>query len=520
VTLPGLSAPVTVYRDSHGIPQVYASTPADLFRAQGYLHAQDRFWEMDFRRHVTAGRLSELFGAKQVPTDAFLRTLGWRRVAQREWDAVVSPEVKGYLLAYAEGVNDWIAATGGASPSGAKSLEYTVLGLTNGDYTIEPWSPVDSLAWLKAMAWDLRGNMESEIGRAVLLASGLTREQVDQLYPAYPYDRHQPIVDSLPSATEKPTTPANGVAWNDVASTLDSLSDAMEQLPQLMGDGGPGIGSNSWVISGAHTKVRQAAARQRPAPEPVHARHLVPDGPALRVPVQCGGLHVLRRARRRHRHNARIAWGFTNLDPDVTDLYLEKARRRQGLRRHRVEATVHSRRGHQGGRRPVRHRHRALDQARPAAVGPLAGPAHDGRPARGRRVRLAPSEGGARRRPRRWTPRRPASLPPRRSGVRRRAALDGPGSRKHGGGAVPAEPGDRLVLVPGRRLAVRRAGAEHRVRRRRRQHRVPVAGADPGPRPGRRDLAVTGLGSLVRLEGFPALRPAARPCSTRRAGTS
>ena len=60
-------------------------TPADLFRAQGYVHAQDRFWEMDFRRHVTAGRLSELFGADQVPTDAFLRTMGWRRVAEQEW---------------------------------------------------------------------------------------------------------------------------------------------------------------------------------------------------------------------------------------------------------------------------------------------------------------------------------------------------------------------------------------------------------------------------------------------------
>ena len=85
LSLPGLSAPVTVYRDAHGIPQLYAKTAADLFRAQGYVHAQDRFWEMDFRRHVTAGRLSELFGEGQVATDAFLRTLGWRRVAEQEW---------------------------------------------------------------------------------------------------------------------------------------------------------------------------------------------------------------------------------------------------------------------------------------------------------------------------------------------------------------------------------------------------------------------------------------------------
>ena len=68
---------------------MYARTADDLFRAQGYLHAQDRFWEMDFRRHVTAGRLAELFGPSQVETDAYLRTLGWRRVAEQEWPLLV-----------------------------------------------------------------------------------------------------------------------------------------------------------------------------------------------------------------------------------------------------------------------------------------------------------------------------------------------------------------------------------------------------------------------------------------------
>ena len=76
LTVSGLSAPVTVFRDSHGVPQIYARTATDLFQAQGYVHAQDRFWEMDFRRHVTSGRLAELFGPSQVRADAFLRTLG------------------------------------------------------------------------------------------------------------------------------------------------------------------------------------------------------------------------------------------------------------------------------------------------------------------------------------------------------------------------------------------------------------------------------------------------------------
>ena len=81
-TLPGLGQQVTVYRDDLGVPQVYAHTADDLFRAQGYVHAQERFWEMDFRRHITSGRLAELFGKDQVPDDTFLRTLGWRRVAE------------------------------------------------------------------------------------------------------------------------------------------------------------------------------------------------------------------------------------------------------------------------------------------------------------------------------------------------------------------------------------------------------------------------------------------------------
>ena len=251
-SLPGLSAPVTVYRDGHGIPQLYAKTAADLFRAQGYVHAQDRFWEMDFRRHVTAGRVSELFGADQVPTDAFLRTLGWRRVAEQEW-TMLSATAKAHLEAYAAGVNEWIADNGGAEATGAKSLEYTILGLTNGDYEIEPWHPVDSLAWLKAMAWDLRGNMESETARAVLVASGLTVEQVEQLYPAYPYARNEPIVESgavvdgcLRSGQRSPA--AHGLAgrgaisWSAAEPALSALSAAVARLPQLMGDGGPGSG--------------------------------------------------------------------------------------------------------------------------------------------------------------------------------------------------------------------------------------------------------------------------------------
>ena len=98
----GLQQPVDVLRDERGVPQIYADTPDDLFFAQGYVHAQDRFYEMDFRRHITSGRLSEMFGTSQIDTDKFLRVSGWRRVAERELpmlSAETRRNLDGYLAA-------------------------------------------------------------------------------------------------------------------------------------------------------------------------------------------------------------------------------------------------------------------------------------------------------------------------------------------------------------------------------------------------------------------------------------
>ncbi|MFD0889208.1 penicillin acylase family protein, partial [Streptosporangium algeriense] len=185
----GLTGKVTVYRDKTGVPHIYADSSEDLFLAQGYVHAQDRFFEMDFRRHVTAGRLSEMFGPSTLPQDKAIRTMGWRRIAERELP-LLSEQTRRYLDAYARGVNSWMEQHEGAL---GKSLEYGLLRITNSGYQPEPWTPVDSVAWLKAMAWDLRSNLTDEIGRA-LAASELPRERVEQLWPGYPFGAHRPIV--------------------------------------------------------------------------------------------------------------------------------------------------------------------------------------------------------------------------------------------------------------------------------------------------------------------------------------
>lgn len=330
-----LSGPVEVKRDAYGVPQIYADNEADLFRAQGYVQAQDRFYEMDVRRHMTAGRLSEMFGKSQVDTDAFLRTLGWRQVAQQEYDKVLSAETKKNLQAYAEGVNAYLKDR---DPSDV-SVEYAALAFTN-DYTIEPWTPVDSVAWLKAMAWDLRGNMQDEIDRS-LMTSRLTPRQIKDLYPGYPYELHQPIVSqgAVDKVTGKfdpkagPQGADGGTSATDALSgtqaQLAALSDALDEIPALLGPNGNGIGSNSWVVSGKYTTSGKPLLANDP--------HLAPMLPSLwyQMGLHCRSVSATCRYDVAGYtfsgtpgviigHNDSIAWGFTNLGADVTDLYLEK----------------------------------------------------------------------------------------------------------------------------------------------------------------------------------------------------
>ncbi|MEV0368299.1 penicillin acylase family protein [Streptomyces sp. NPDC050636] len=331
--LPGLSGPVDVSRDGNGIPQIYADTDEDLFRAQGFVQAQDRFWEMDVRRHMTAGRLSEMFGKSQVKTDTFLRTLGWHHVAQKEYDTKLSPSTKKYLQAYSDGVNAYLKDHEGS----ALSLEYAALDFEN-DYKPEKWTPVDSVAWLKAMAWDLRGNMQEEIDRS-LMTSRFTPAQIAELYPQYPYKRNKPIVEGgavdpatkqfRPKGTAANAPAGTGGAASGLQSQLSSLSKTLDEVPALLGPNGSGIGSNSWVVSGDHTTTGKPLLANDP--------HLAPQMPSLWYQM---GLHCRTTGPKCNYdvsgftfsgmpgvvigHNQDISWGMTNLGADVSDLYLEK----------------------------------------------------------------------------------------------------------------------------------------------------------------------------------------------------
>ena len=342
VVAEGLNAPVTVMRNDLGIPQIYADNLEDLFYAQGYVHAQDRFWEMDVRRHITAGRLSEMFGASQVTTDSFLRTLGWRRIAEQEV-GMLSERSGRILDAYSAGVNAYLAGHSGQ----ALSLEYAVLGLQNSEYQPEPWQPADSVAWLKALAWDLRGNMTDEVYRSVMSAS-VGVEHTEELFPPYPYARHRPIVeigavvDGVFDQTARPTSGSAGssvpVRISDgMLPALRRVETATASLTRWLGPTGPGIGSNSWAVNGDRSSTGKPLLANDP--------HLAPSMPSLwyQSGLQCttltddcnydvtgwtmAGLPGVFIG-----HNDTIAWGFTNLGPDVTDLVLEQVDGNESLR--------------------------------------------------------------------------------------------------------------------------------------------------------------------------------------------
>jgi penicillin amidase len=331
IHVPGLRGDVEVVRDADCIPQLYADTTADLMAAQGFVHAQERFYEMDIRRHTTAGRLSELFGPDTLEIDTFVRTLGWRRVAEQEL-GLLDPATREALDAYADGVNAYIDSH---TPS-EMAVQYSVLGLGGLDYRPEPWTAVDSLSWLKAMAWDLKGNIDEEIERA-LVSSDHTAAQVEDLYPAYDYEAHRPIVgqgavldgdfdqDAALTRVARPAYTAGQL------TQLAGLESALDALPHLLGRGGStdGWGSNSWVVGGELTDTG--------APLLANDPHLGVSVPGIWMQM---GLHCRTLSEACPfdvagftfsgvpgvviGHNADIAWGFTNLGPDVTDLYLER----------------------------------------------------------------------------------------------------------------------------------------------------------------------------------------------------
>lgn len=330
-TIVGLDAEVEIVRDDLGVPHIYASTTADLFFAQGFVQAQDRFFEMDLRRHTASGRLAELLGdvPGAVESDALVRTLGWRQVAQAEWQATTG-QAREILTAYANGVNAYLE---GRSP-GSTALEYTLLDFRRDVEEIEPWHPVDSLTWLKSMAWDLGAGVDDELARAA--AFGVVGEValVDMLFPDYPWEEHPVIVGGLLSeelGVEQASAQSPALDGADTARVIEALAgaaDALALAPSQIGEG-EGIGSNAWAVAGEHTLSGSPILASDPhlslkAPGPWHqvGLHCRDVGTACGFDVAGFSLSghpgvVIGRT-------PDMAWGLATLGADVADLFLER----------------------------------------------------------------------------------------------------------------------------------------------------------------------------------------------------
>jgi penicillin amidase len=346
--IPSLHAPATVSRDENGIIQITAEDSHDLFLAQGYAHAQERMWQMEVWRHISSGRLSELFGAVSLASDKFIRTLGWRQAAERDLDAMPQ-DARDALRWYADGVNAWIA-----DQHGSFSLPFVVTGLRTGTgglggYTPAPWTPLDSAAWQKVQAYNLGGNLDSEIFRMLADVQLGDPALTDSLFP--PYDAAAPVItpsglpgsggagssgaaavapgEGVATASEPLSlTPPTAAAWQDIASTGSSILAlaGLDNGAGLVGD--HGVGSNDWVVAGSKSATGGALLANDPHlafSQPsvwimngLHCRTVAASCPYDVVGVSFPGVPAVVLG-----HNAHIAWGATNVNPDVQDLFRE-----------------------------------------------------------------------------------------------------------------------------------------------------------------------------------------------------
>ncbi|MBO9128844.1 penicillin acylase family protein [Bacillus sp. 165] len=289
VSVKGLEHTVLVTRDNEGVPHIQADSLHDLYMAQGYVQAQDRLFQMDLSRRQASGQLSEVIGEATIERDKFFRTFGLRRAAEVSYENY-SKEAKQMLEWFAQGVNTYMQE---AIKNNKLPVEFTILG-----YKPTEWTPIDSLTIGKYMAFDLGGHWEGQAFRYHLLQT-LPREKALDLFPSYPQGGPA-IIESI------------------VKSDINiEQSFASAVIPPEFN------GSNNWVVSGSKTKSGKPILADDPhlslaTPAIWYQMHL--NGPGVNVSgVIFAGIPGIILG-----HTDHIAWGVTNVGPDVQDLYIEK----------------------------------------------------------------------------------------------------------------------------------------------------------------------------------------------------
>ena len=310
-----LSDFVEVIRDERGIPHIYGTNVDDILFAQGYVHAQDRFWQLEFWSHLSTGRLASLIGEPGVGADLLFRTFGFHKVALEEYESL-EPEFKNDLINYTAGINAYIESR----PQNRLSLEHFVLQFLNPDYVVGTYEPHYPLAWAKMMAYDLNGNYTSEISNSKTFNT-LSPEIYNLLIPPYP-EEHPYIVEEWEGrGTFASTGKANNFQQMTQSFFIKYVTKDMQTNQSL--------GSNSWVVDGTLTDTGLPLLANDP--------HLSVQLPAIWYE---NGLHCFPKNRDCQLdtvgfsfagspyviigYNSDIAWGLTNMGPDVQDLFIEK----------------------------------------------------------------------------------------------------------------------------------------------------------------------------------------------------
>lgn len=280
---------VSVQRNEQGVPRIVAEQDAGVYFAMGYLHAQDRLWQLEFQRRFAQGRLSEVLGKATLKQDAWMRTLGIYPSARSAWDSL-SDAAKASLTAYSAGVNSWLAE------EHPLPIEFYMFSLTP-----EPWDEIDSLAWIKVFALNLAGNLDKEIAKYIALQT---------LSPAQ-------TASFFAGPEDAPTHLANH------NSNLIKIGELQRQQESQFGLGIDYAGSNAWAVSGELTESGHAILANDP--------HLGLQIPSLWYPVaqqgqqlQATGMSIVGLPVVVFGKNQFIAWGGTNLTADVQDLVFER----------------------------------------------------------------------------------------------------------------------------------------------------------------------------------------------------
>ncbi len=361
---PGLSGTVTVTEDQYGVPTIRGESELDVTFVQGYFHARDRFFQMDYFRKVASGRLAEMVGAPALSNDVKLRTFGLRRAALRSWQAE-SAETKGLLQAYANGINSWLA-------NNPLPPEYSALELTR----VDSWTPLDSLSYMKLLAWNLSWDLDIDATITLLTYQGTgaavgfdgTALFTEDTHRSQPADGRVSVpgflgsiggigqsaeTSSIQSKGGKPKTvagvtqamyPQDSTTILQMAKKIQEEFSEIPMLAKAMKPRETDKGSNEWAVSGEHTASGYPLVANDPhlaldTPATFHEVNLVhemgEDSYSVSGVMFPGAPGVIQGC------NDWICWGSTVHPMDVSDIFSDQAQTNAfGLPTHTIHSGV------------------------------------------------------------------------------------------------------------------------------------------------------------------------------------